>query len=236
MGKLDRVLKFGNLANIPLTVIVFFAGAAWLVGWPKDQHFTVNSQMILVAILLLVGAASVTVQIVDRARSSSPSITRQGNMNPAQTNVANLTVVQVEELYRIFDGPMLQETEANIRIQASLVEPTERENYLSRTLTMLMVLSIYEMAWINIFGSQLRALNQLNTRMLTHQELRHFYNEGLASLPQIYLNRPFELWLAFLRTSVLVRDEGNRIQITVRGRELLRYVVQNGYDQNAKLG
>jgi len=236
MGKLDRVLKAGDLANIPIAAVFYVGAAVAFYQWLEKQRVNQNLQLFLVGLVLVFAVASVTLQIVDRVRSSSALRVRQANVNPVQTNVAHPTVLQMEELYRIFDGPMLRETEANVRAQTNVIQPAEREEYLSRMLTMLMVLSIYEMAWINIFGSQLRALNQLNNRMLTHDELRRFYDEGAASLPQLYQNRPFETWLAFLRTSVLVRDEGDRIQITVRGREFLRYVVQSGYDQTAKLG
>ncbi len=236
MGKIDRVLKIGDLANIPIAAVFYGTAAIAFYKWLEKQQVSPHTEVLLVGLVLTFAVGSVMLQIVDRVRGSSALKARQANVNPAQTNVAHPTVVQLEEMYRIFDGPMLRETEANVRARFDEIEPTEREAFLSRTITMLMVLSIYEMAWLNIFGSQLRALNQLNNRMLTHEELRHFYDEGAANLPQLYQNRTYESWLAFLRTSVLVRDEGDRIQITVRGREFLRYVVQSGYDQNAKLG
>ncbi len=236
MGKLDRALKFGDFANIPITLSVYAAGAAWLYKFAESQKMSTHWQVGLVIIVLVLAVGSVTLQIVDRIRGSSALRARQANVNPAQANVANPTLMQIENLYRIFDGPMLRETEANVRAQTNMFEPAERENYLLRALTMLMVLSIYELAWINIFGSQLRALNQLNARMLTYEELRHYYDEGSASLPQLYRNRSFEMWIAFLRNQVLALDHGDRLEITVRGREFLRYVIQSGYDQNAKLG
>ena len=98
-----------------------------------------------------------------------------------------------------------------------------------------MLVSVYELAWADIFGSQLRALHQLNTRMLTYEELRHYYDEGATNLPQVYQNRPFEAWLTFMRNSVLIRENGDNVEITVRGKETFR-IVQVGYDQNAKLG
>jgi hypothetical protein len=236
MGKLERVLQVGDLANIPVTIAVYLAGAGWLYNWAESQKMSTHWEVVLVGIVLLLGAGSVALQIVDRVRGPAIPATRQIDVNPAQTNIANPALRNIDQFYRIFDGPLLQETETGIRNQMNVNNPPDREGYLTRGLSMLILVSGYEYTWLNIFGSQLRALNQLNTRMLSYDEMRHFYEEGATGLPQLYETRTFEMWLAFFRNSTLIRDSGDRLEITVRGREFLRYLVQAGYDQAAKLG
>jgi hypothetical protein len=57
------------------------------------------------------------------------------------------------------------------------------------------------------------------------EELRHFYDEAAAQYPEYYRDHSFELWLVFLRSRLLVAEHGDKFQITVRGQELLKYLV-----------
>jgi hypothetical protein len=234
---LERTLKVGDLANIPVTIAAYVGAAIWLYGWLERQKMSGLVEGIAVAIVLALGIGSVALQIVDRVRGATVEVTGQTNVNPAPTNViANPTLGNIDQFYRIFDGPLLQEVETNVRNQMNTNNPPNRENYLIRGFSMFMLVAGYENTWLNIFGSQLRALNRLNTQMLSHDEMRHYYEEGVTNLPKLYQDRTFEMWVAFFRNATLIRDNADRLEITVRGREFLRYLVQAGYDQTTKLG
>lgn len=136
----------------------------------------------------------------------------------------------VADFYRTGAGPFLDEIEAHFqRLAAHHRDNAERERFLIRGLAAGTVSYLHDMSWASIFKSQLEALNELNVRGATTAEtLRPFYNRAAAANPDVYKNYAFDSWLDFLMSHTLVRKDGNVIQITVRGKDFLKYLVQLG--------
>ncbi len=143
----------------------------------------------------------------------------------------------VNDFYRTYDNVLLRECEDNVRKMAAEYPPNkQREDFLLRNIATLTVLGIFEMTWWNIFKSQLDALDLLNKKNLTLDELRAFYDEGKTNYPHLYEGRSFEAWLAFMRNYVLIVEEGEIVKITVRGKEFLKYMVHCSYDPKLRVG
>ena len=64
------------------------------------------------------------------------------------------------------------------------------------------------------------------------EALRPFYTLAATQYPEAYNGYSFEAWLGFLRDQLLVREDGGRLRITVRGREFLTYLTRMGRSHN----
>ena len=132
---------------------------------------------------------------------------------------------QIEAFYAGHHSQFLQEIEDAIRQEAQKRgTQQEREAFLIRGMTVTLVQGFFEVTWLEIFGSQIRALERLNAGPCTIEELRPFFEQGQDKRPQY----PFESWFSYLKTKLLIRQDGHNISITVRGREFLTWIVQQG--------
>jgi hypothetical protein len=143
--------------------------------------------------------------------------------------VAPLPSAAINDLYGRIDPQLTNETEANLRKQANEVPAgIERETFLVRSLTLSVVYIQFETTWYNIFASQIEALQHLNTTRLKREDLFPYYTAAATADPHIYATYSFDQWLGYLRTQVLIREDGDVISITIRGREFLKYLIDNG--------
>ena len=93
----------------------------------------------------------------------------------------------------------------------------------------------YELTWAYIFKSQLLMLSELNRKMLTVSEVREFYNNAATENPIPYAKISFEQWLHYLKTKTLViHHPSEMFEITVRGRDFLKYLVHCGHSANER--
>lgn len=84
-----------------------------------------------------------------------------------------------------------------------------------------------------IFGSQISALEYLNTMIsLQVSQLHSYYEIARASLAQNNFPLTFEAWLNFLVGSELVTAENGVVTITPQGRDFLTYLAKNGIPKN----
>jgi hypothetical protein len=58
----DRLLKLGDFANIPVTLIAYIGGALWPKTWLANQGVSVNWQITLTIAVLLLGLFALTLQ------------------------------------------------------------------------------------------------------------------------------------------------------------------------------
>jgi hypothetical protein len=110
-----------------------------------------------------------------------------------------------------------------------------REALFVRFIASGLIAYMHDQTWWMIFGSQLSAMDALNSGVLRREEIEEFYNAAVRKFPGRYENYSFEQWLGFLRNRVLVLDlPGNTIGITVRGKDFLKHLIHYGYSRSAK--
>jgi len=140
---------------------------------------------------------------------------------------------EAEAIMRLLDDPVLVETETALRQelrQRNLLGP-ESIQVLIRLVARQQVNLQFNDIYHRIFGSQLRALHHLNTNPGPQERLaiEFFHTQAAMASPQFYRHFSFETWLSFLRTQGLIVSHPNeRIELSVRGRSFLTYLVQNG--------
>jgi hypothetical protein len=96
--------------------------------------------------------------------------------------------------------------------------------YLSNALVIVECEQLYSLIWT----TQLNALNEANTRELTDEELRAFYDIGVALAAERYGRYPYEDWRQWLTSQHLLTLQGDKYVITVKGRTFLMYLVHEG--------
>jgi hypothetical protein len=143
------------------------------------------------------------------------------------TNIppAVLSVDRVDEFYQTYDNALLKETEGNIKMLADRYPPNERERFFLRFIAMGVLNFVFDTIWWTIYGSQVKALQKMNAVPLTREELRAYYSAAAQEYPKVYQNYDFDKWVGYLRAQVLILEQNDRVAITKRGREFLKYLV-----------
>ena len=145
-----------------------------------------------------------------------------------QTSIAvqkpQVQLSEIDNLHKIHQGLMLQEVEASVAEEAAKYPNAEREAKLVQHVATLMVVGFFESTWYSIFGSQIRALERLNKGVGKVEDLMPYYVHDSEKRPQY----PFESWFGYLKLQVLIRQDEYNINITVRGKDFLKYLVQHG--------
>ena len=110
-------------------------------------------------------------------------------------------------------------------------DPTAVQENLVRLLANERVLRYCERIQGDIFASQIKALELLNgqTIPVIKDILRIYcYDFAVTQFPDWYKNRPFGQWLGYLKDYELVVEAEEGISISDRGREFLKWRMENG--------
>ena len=103
---------------------------------------------------------------------------------------------------------MLMEAEGYIRRESDQYKPgPQREQFLIRQLASGAITYIFDVIWYTVYGSQLRALEQLNARPLSLAQLKTFYDEANQKYPAMYPFYSFDKWLNYLRSWLLISSK-----------------------------
>ncbi len=152
-----------------------------------------------------------------------------------QTVATPQQLAAIMQYYNRIDHRYTGEVEASIRQAASLVPQAERETYLYRGLTVAFIYFQLEVTWWNIFGSQIKALQELNNGQKTREQLFPLYVEAAQAWPNQYDSYSFDKWLGYLRSQILLRDDNDLLGITIKGKDFLRYLVDDSKLVNDKI-
>jgi hypothetical protein len=143
-------------------------------------------------------------------------------------------ISKAEELKKVFQSPLLTEMETNIKteLNTASLNPPEREEILVKYLASNQIAVAFERTYFLIFGSQLSALQLLASSpggVEDIEKLRPFYEQAKSKNPEFYGSYSFESWEGFLQGQVLMGRKENKAAITIRGKEFLKYLVDQGY-------
>ncbi|HXX22034.1 MAG TPA: hypothetical protein VEO19_02660 [Terriglobia bacterium] len=173
---------------------------------------------------------------IDRTKS----ISKKGvEADPTGIVVQNLNDIAkaspAEELLHAFDNQLLLEQEGLItrHLETSKIQNSaDRERVLVRYLAASQLVLRFESVYQSIWGSQLRALQQLNESTphgVPLAGLEPWYELGKAFEPAWYASYTFEQWYGFMESIPLVVNQAGTVHISVMGREFLKYLVDCGY-------
>lgn len=182
--------------------------------------------VLIVVIAMIIFRKPITEKILQVKKASKGGVdfdTEQskGKVPPSLAKTA-------DDLIRDYDGPMVREIENDFKTRLEGMPDSEKIKALSR----LFAAGVWSYLAINtyrlIFGSQISALDFLNTQdKIPRESLRPFYAAAAAQHPDFYQNYSYDQWIGFLESHVLVRHEADLIYITVRGRDFLQFLVKD---------
>jgi hypothetical protein len=235
MGKLGEILDWVERFKLVIDVVVAIAGLKLvnqiLVYIPQISSGWASAISWLSAAGILLGLL---------AWHRRRDITQENKRSTTQLATME-SVKAFDEMEKFFQGytsPIIEETEVNIRSRAEKYRGQERKNFLVTTCARLVTVSFSEQIWLLIFGSQLRALEEVNKQPVKIDFLKTYYDAGLQQRPDFYGNGKYSFasWLAFLKHWKLMIEDGDSIAITIRGREFLKYLVHTARYASEKAG
>lgn len=189
------------------------------------------------AVVLILGIVAIFVfklpltRFLDRAQKIGKSGIEVGA--GAQVSGVEVKPSPADELLKAFDNALLLEREKFIQTELERLHINsgpDRERVLIRLLAGLSLVQVFERTYTLIWGSQISALQFLNSAGTVRVDLlRPWYDQAAAREPDLYVVYTFEQWLAFLQASVLIARTGENVAISVGGREFLKYLLHQGY-------
>jgi hypothetical protein len=229
----------GNLKWDAIKVIGGAAIAAAYLLLQKIRHLEydwwVAGGLFVVSVALFVYAG--------RARKNAG----QQLQNPSTGKTTSVIAVKTgqpfnaAEFFRLaYYSPAIQaETEARMRNAADEEQPNDREGFYLKFISVGLLMYNYDSIWFLIYRSQLEALLDINRHngILPLAQVRTHYDQAAAAYPEQYkkANVTLENWLGFLVARVLIiRHPSDMIEITVGGKDFLKYLVHWGREANQR--
>ena len=168
-------------------------------------------------------------RFIDRAKKVSKDGVH--TYDEAQQQQATLPQ-QPDALAQFLEGyhsPLLLEIESNLEqelVSRGLTNVNDANRALRKSLAGLLLILEFEKLENLIWASQVQALHFLNGRSPTGPaNIEPFFTEAVAANPRMFEDRTFQEWLGFLTSQTLALVNEHGISITVRGREYLKWRV-----------
>jgi hypothetical protein len=131
------------------------------------------------------------------------------------------------------------EVEKNMRSIAEQNEPNNREGFLMRFIGVGVVSYLHDYTWLTIYKSQLLMLLDMNGKngWMPLTDAKNYFDKASAEYPQIYSKYSFEQWIAYMKQQQLIlQHPSNMLEITVRGKDFLKYLTHWGRYSDARKG
>ncbi len=194
---------------------------------------------LILGILVLVFLIKPLIRLVDRVKKIG--IADLSTEPVVQESAKNLRPTPSDEALKIFDNQLLLSREDAVRKDLDsrgLSAQSERERVLIRYYSALTFCLQFERIYNGIWGSQVAALQFLNTRGdhgCERSDLLAFYSQAKEAFPTFYGEYSFDSWCKFLESFSLIKVEGTKTSLTLEGREFLKYLLDQAYSFH-KLG
>ena len=133
-------------------------------------------------------------------------------------------------------SPVTAEIEKNIRTIAQQYSPTDKEGFYARFIGVGLVAYQHDVTWFTIYGSQLAALAELNSRgLIPVADLKKHYDKAVVDYPKTYANYSFDQWMDFMRERmVIARYPTGMVELSFNGKDFLKYLAHVGRDAHVK--
>jgi hypothetical protein len=90
--------------------------------------------------------------------------------------------------------------------------------------------------WYTIYGSQLEALAELNSRgLIPVADLKKHYDKAVVDYPKTYVNYSFEQWLSYMQSRMLTATYPSKmIELSFNGKDFLKYLAHVARNAHTK--
>ncbi len=189
-----------------------------------------------VGVVFLVSALALAVitLLAGQKRVSQQSTIQTSPLLPVQPTM-NLSAA---EFFRTaYYSNVTAEVEKNIRLAAAQDQPNDREGYLAKFIGVGVVMYSHDQTWAYIYKSQLLMLTELNQKagIMPLTAARPYYDKAAVECPQTYANYSFDEWMDFMKgQQLIILHPSAMLEITVKGRDFLKYLTHWGRFANAR--
>jgi hypothetical protein len=131
------------------------------------------------------------------------------------------------------------EAEKNIRLAAAQNQPNDREGFLAKLIGIGIVSYLHDMTWAYIYKSQILMLTELNRRggIMAIADVKAFFDKAKEDYPNVYKTYEFEGWLRYLeKEQLIIHHPSEMMEITLRGRDFLKYLTHWGRTAETRSG
>jgi hypothetical protein len=203
------------------------------------KEFTAIPQIWITPIWLLVSGALLGLLILvanRRPKNATQALSATGGTQAVASSALSPPKIDIELFFRqTYSGQLQAEVEGNVRTMIQNNPPSERDEFVVKFIARGLINVFYDRVWLTIFRSQVLALMELNKRILRREEIKTYYDEATQRSPKIYADYSFDQWLSYLRTQVFILEHpGHSFEITVRGKDFLKYMIHYGYTADGR--
>lgn len=133
-------------------------------------------------------------------------------------------------------SPITAEVEKNIKIIAQQNSPNDKEAFYARFIGIGLVAYQHDATWYMIYGSQLAALEELNSRgLIPIADLKKHYDKAVIDYPKTYSNYSFDQWLGFMRDRMIIATYPTQmVELSFGGKDFWKYIAHVGRDVHVK--
>jgi hypothetical protein len=206
-------------------------GPLWTaISWAANHILHMIPQMADWAIWSIVlFTSSIVFVFVARRQSSNARLPQNMSQSITNTLMTSPTLDATAYFKTAYASTLQQEIENNTRAAATQNQPNDREGFYVKLIATALPAFMYDIAWAYIFKSQLLLLQELNRRVLLLAEVKPYYEKAASDNSTLYADYSFDQWLGFMKSHVLLIQHPNgMIEITIRGRDFLKYLVHCG--------
>jgi hypothetical protein len=206
-------------------------GPLWAaITWAGNRllHMIPNMPTWAVWVILLVTSSVVFVWVANKRGGGA----RDQNTAPSATNAligAGANFDAALYFQKSYASSLQQGVENNARAAANQNQPNDKEGFYVRLIAVGLIAYVYDQVWAYIFRSQILLLMELNRKMLTLAEVKNYYDKATSVEPTMYAHYSFDQWMTFMTGNLLlIHHPSAMVEITVRGRDFLKYLVHWG--------
>jgi len=196
----------------------------------------VSGAFLIIALVFLLLFRPQVAALIDRAKSFSAKgfsgEFAEGAKAQQQQQAEVAPVDDLKSLPEVLDLAAVyvqaRERALETRLQELSLNPQQEKRVLLRWLAVSLENLSFEIVDNVIFGSQLRLLQALNSHPISLENIKKGYlsesREGITSHKEI----DFPVWLEFLTNMELVKVNGEKAEITAKGKGFLVHLLQMG--------
>jgi hypothetical protein len=194
---------------VPL-ILLIVAGVAWLIG--RRKHIP---QMQLQTSGVIPGI---------------PTLSALLGQNP------NVEFNAKQYFALAYYSPITAEIEKNIQIIAQQYSPNDKEAFYARFIGIGTIAYQHDITWFTIYGSQLMALTEMNSRgLIPVTDLKKHYDNAVIGYPKTYEGYSFEQWLDYMQSRMLIaKYPSQMVELSFNGKDFLKYLAHVGRNIDGK--
>ena len=127
-------------------------------------------------------------------------------------------------------SPVTAEVEKNIKIIAQQNSPNDKEAFYARFIGVGAIAYTHDVSWFLIYGSQLKAMEELSSRgLIPTVDLKKHYDKAAVDYPSTYADYSYEKWVNFMKIRMLVATYPSQmVELSFNGKDFLRYLAHTG--------